>query len=280
MGSFELSYVRMPSHGYPLARDSQFVNDGHRFALKHSSLSFFWDLSFFLVVLLLALPTNAQTFTPERSEDNRSQVCDEAASFAASKKDIPKEILLAVTRTETGRDMHGTTQPWPWTVNMEGRGIWFDSREEGLNFVFDHFLTGARSFDIGCFQINYRWHGANFSSIEDMFDSYLNAEYAASFLRALYLEKGNWKDAVGAFHSRSPRHSDRYIVRFDKILDQLVSSDTHASQASHFDISDHGKNSEAHNSFPLIQSGSITILGSLVPLDLPGSRQPIINLHR
>ena len=47
---------------------------------------------------------------------------------------------------------------------MEGKGKWFQTRDEALSYVFKHFKRGARSFDVGCFQINFKWHGQAFPS--------------------------------------------------------------------------------------------------------------------
>jgi hypothetical protein len=158
-----------------------------------------------LYCTILADPAQATTTIMSRFD----LVCDAAAQHAAEKTGVPPDVLMAITRTETGLAKGGVMQPWPWTVNMEGRGVWFDTKSEALEYVFDHFKTGARSFDIGCFQINYRWHGAHFESIEEMFDPSSNAIYAAVFLRKLYAESGDWTVAAGNFHSRIPARADR-----------------------------------------------------------------------
>ena len=144
------------------------------------------------------------------------QICDQAAHFAARKTGVPLAVLQAITRTETGRKSDGRFTPWPWTVNMEGKGVWFDTLDEARAYVFRHFKRGARSFDVGCFQINYRWHHKAFTSIDEMFEPEANAVYAAEFLRSLYEETGNWTDAAGAYHSRTPKHADRYKAIFEK----------------------------------------------------------------
>lgn len=149
------------------------------------------------------------------------QVCDRAARTAARSQNIPLDVLRAITRTETGRVGDKGLTPWPWTVNMEGTGRWFHSRDEALAYVFKHFKTGARSFDVGCFQINFKWHGSAFRSIEEMFDPELNAEYAATFLRQLYSELGSWRAAAGAYHSRTPSYAKVYTTRFDQIRADL-----------------------------------------------------------
>ncbi len=97
-------------------------------------------------------------------------LCDHAAQTVARDSNIPISVMRAITRTETGRSRNGAVEPWPWTVNMEGTGVWFETREEARAYVLRHFDRGARSFDVGCFQINYRWHGHAFTSIDQMFD--------------------------------------------------------------------------------------------------------------
>lgn len=143
--------------------------------------------------------------------------CDQAAIIVARDTGIPLDILRAITRVETGRGNGDQMQPWPWTVNMEGHGVWFDTKSQAQVYVFRNFRKGARSFDVGCFQINYKWHGHEFDSIEEMFDPIVNARYAARFLRRLHTEHGDWNKAVGAYHSRTHRYAQRYLKRYAEI---------------------------------------------------------------
>lgn len=170
-----------------------------------------------LLVPIASLLASPPTFAGDTSQQTAS-LCDQAAISAARLTGVPVDVLLAITRTETGRQTSDGISPWPWTVNMEGRGQWFDTRDAALAHIFEHFKRGARSFDVGCFQINYKWHGAAFASIADMFDPNANARYAAEFLSRLYAETGDWTSAAGAYHSRTPEFADRYEARFERIL--------------------------------------------------------------
>ncbi|MGR3514768.1 MAG: lytic transglycosylase domain-containing protein [Paracoccaceae bacterium] len=152
---------------------------------------------------------------------NIAGICDSAASLVSRETGVPLDVLLAITRTETGRSSVSGLSPWPWTVNMEGVGKWFDDVASAQAYVGRHFARGARSFDVGCFQINYKWHGQAFGSIEEMFDPILNARYAARFLSDLYTEFGNWSRAAAAYHSRTPKYARRYMARFDRIRADL-----------------------------------------------------------
>ncbi len=153
-------------------------------------------------------------------------LCDRAAQRAALAEDVPLDVLKAIARVETGRTLDGVLEPWPWTVNREGQGYWFASEVEAKSYVFDIFKSGVRSFDVGCFQINYRWHGKAFRSIDAMFDPDENAVYAARFLAQLYAELGSWPAAAGAYHSRTQHLAASYSDRFQTVLAQLDGSGT------------------------------------------------------
>ncbi|MDJ1008265.1 MAG: transglycosylase SLT domain-containing protein [Paracoccaceae bacterium] len=149
-------------------------------------------------------------------------ICDTAAAQVSRESGVPLSVLRAISLTETGRSKGGAFRPWPWTVNMEGKGVWFRTRAEAQDYVDAHFERGARSFDVGCFQINYKWHGAAFATIEEMFDPVANARYAARFLGELRAEFGDWSRAAGAYHSRTPQVANRYRARFDRIRARLT----------------------------------------------------------
>ena len=149
--------------------------------------------------------------------DQPAAVCEWAAMTAATEAGIPADIMGALTLTETGRRRDGIVRPWAWSVNAEGAGSWFDDPAEALAFAEDRIAAGRLNLDIGCFQLNYRWHGENFSSVVTMFDPLENARYAARFMRELHTEFGDWRLAAGAFHSRTPVHATRYLARFDQL---------------------------------------------------------------
>ena len=98
--------------------------------------------------------------------------CDYAAAAAAEATGVPIDILLAITRVETGRG--GGGQPWPWTINADGQGNWYDSKADAVGAATVHLTDGTGTFDVGCFQLNIRWHGAGFDTLSDMLDPALN----------------------------------------------------------------------------------------------------------
>lgn len=154
-----------------------------------------------------------------RAGEDPADQCERAIVNGARRGGVPVEVLHAVALTETGRKQDGRLRAWPWAINREGKGYWFETYEQALAFARQSIAEGRLSFDVGCVQINYRWHGHAFPSIEDMFNPEWTATYAAQFLRTLYEERGDWTAAAGAYHSLTPEKAQAYSARFQRLLD-------------------------------------------------------------
>ena len=229
-----------------------------------SPLGRFLRLSLFVGLIGAGSPGAA---TPE----DTAAICDQMAGLAAQRTGVPLSVLKAISLTETGRKRGKAFRPWPWTVNMEGKGHWFESREAAKAYVDKEYARGARSFDIGCFQINYKWHGEAFASIDEMFDPVPNALYAARLLGQLHSELGSWGKAAGAYHSRTKELAERYQARFERLRGPLLDGDGGAIP----DIPDivlaanggpEAPRPRRANFFPLLQPGTTLAPGSLVPI--------------
>ena len=100
---------------------------------------------------------------------------------------------------ESGRrdPVTGAVHPWPWTVNAEGQGFFYDTKAEAVAAVRAMQARGIRSIDVGCGQINLMHHPDAFPSLEVAFDPQANAAYAARFLKELFAQTGDWNKATG-----------------------------------------------------------------------------------
>ena len=215
------------------------------------------------IVLLFVIFNFA--FSTIAGAEKVSAICENAALRISMESGVPLSVLRSISLTETGRLKKGRLEPWPWTVNMEGVGKWFDDYETAKAYVDRHFNRGARSFDVGCFQINYRWHHQAFSSIEQMFEPIENARYAARFLSELHDEFGDWSKAAGAYHSRTPKYAHKYTARFNRIRKTLEPLAVPSELAS-IPAPQQQKPAPRMNSFPLLQRGFRGQNASLVPL--------------
>lgn len=198
-----------------------------------------------------------------QSAGTHEVLCDRAASKAAQATGVPIDILLAISRVEAGRKTDGTLHPWPWTINADGQGTFYDTEAEAVAAAEAHLTDGTGTFDIGCFQLNIRWHGGAFSSFEQMFDPELNADYAARFLTSLYQETGTWAGAVAAYHSRTPDLAQTYLDRVKAVLETPEATDLPTPDPA-----------LRENNFPLLQAGVQGGFGSVVPMT--AARGPLI----
>lgn len=213
------------------------------------------------LALLFALMAN-MAFA--KAAQTPPSLCTTAAQTAADQTGVPLPVLLAITLTETGRKTDGGLQPWPWAINQAGKGHWFSTPDEAVQFAEVQLDLGLRNFDVGCFQVNHRWHSKSFTSTTDMFDPTSNALYAARFLADLYAEHGDWSLSAAAYHSRTPEYADKYRAKFESILAGLTDQPT----LDYFEPAP----TPRVNRFPLLQAGLRGSTASLVPLHSGGIR--------
>ncbi|MFA8386182.1 MAG: hypothetical protein ACEPO2_11205 [Pelagibaca sp.] len=139
-------------------------------------------------------------------------ICIQAIREAERVHGIPHDLLMALGLQEAGMSFQGSRTIWPWSVNVEGRGHRFDTRAEAEAFVQGQLAQGKRSIDVGCLQINLRWHPDAFPTPGAGFDPALNADYAARFLTNLKSQTGDWWQAAGHYHSATPERKAIYLA--------------------------------------------------------------------
>ncbi len=143
--------------------------------------------------------------------------CEREIIRASRSSGVPVGILYAVGLTESGRG--GRLQPF--AMNVDGKSAFFNRRHEAVSHFRSVKANGARFVDIGCMQINYRFHSVHFANVEDMFDPRKNVEYAAKFLRDLRNREGSWVMAAARYHAGPRNHAahHRYVCA---VLQRLV----------------------------------------------------------
>lgn len=158
-----------------------------------------------LLLLAALLPADASATEP-------ASACLDAAAVAERDWMLPANMIAAIGRVESGRldRLTGRVAPWPWTVNANGGGRYFDTRTEAVGFVRTLQSQGVRLIDVGCFQVDLFYHPTAFASLEEAFDPGANAAYAARFLTALHGQTGSWPEAVARYHSSLALEGENY----------------------------------------------------------------------
>ena len=123
--------------------------------------------------------------------------CEREMARASQEENIPLSVLYSVGLTETGQ--RGLLQPF--AMNIDGTARVAQSLPEALAIFRQAQAHGAKLIDIGCMQINQRYHGAHFTSLEAMFDARRNVAYAAHFLKELRAREASWTLAVARYNA-------------------------------------------------------------------------------
>jgi len=134
--------------------------------------------------------------------------CLQHIDEAEQRFQIPRGILRSIAYVESSWG----GAPWPWTMNVGGRSYYFRTKAEAIQAA--SLPNGQlRPSDLGCMQINTRWHGHRFRNAGHMLDPRTNVLYAGWYLRTLYLQYGSWHEAVARYHSSQGIHQRAYLCR-------------------------------------------------------------------
>ena len=169
------------------------------------------------VVALLFLGTNPVAAASGEGQSAKipviadDQVCLQKIRSEERAHRIPGGLLAAIGFTESGRTVtSGQRSVWPWTVNAEGEGHFFESKADAVKFVEDKLADGVESIDVGCMQINLKQHPDAFASLDDAFDPAVNVAYGADFLKSLHDQTNGWLAAARRYHSATPEKGEPY----------------------------------------------------------------------
>jgi hypothetical protein len=156
------------------------------------------------------LPAFGQFVTTPAS--GQGLLCRAAIDAAERGSGIPPHLLAAISRVESGRrdPATGDWHPWPWTINAEGTGSFYDTKAQAIAAVRALQAQGVQSIDVGCAQINLMHHPTAFPNLETAFDPQANEAYAAKFLKELFATTGDWNKAVALYHSATPELAADY----------------------------------------------------------------------
>lgn len=168
-----------------------------------------WGLPF-LAMLLYVAPAAARLPVADPPA-----ACEAAITTAQHAAQLPLGLLASIALVESGRpDPHtGAVRPWPWTINVGGLGFYFPTKAAAVTAVRALLDLGVQSIDVGCLQVNLMYHPAAFASLEQAFDPFANARYAARFLDALYDRTKDWVQAAGDYHSQTPALGAAYRIQ-------------------------------------------------------------------
>ncbi len=147
-----------------------------------------------------------------------------AYRMIALEKGLPASLLYAVALTESGQSRLSEDQlrPWPWTLNVNGKGQYFPSRKAAWRALQQALDSDQHSVDIGLMQVNWRYHQQALGSPWQALEPYHNLRVGASILKGCHVTKLNWQESVGCYHApnnlpRAQKYSQRVTAYWQQL---------------------------------------------------------------
>ncbi len=156
-----------------------------------------------LLTLLLSfnVSTNAMDIPPAYQE-------------AARTAGVPADIFYAIALQESQAPITAKkTRPWPWTLNIAGKGRYYRSQQDALRALKAYIDSGKCNVDVGLGQIHWCVHAKSFpEGPAQALHPLENLAYAASVLKSEHkvvlrkklrqkLGLDSWWIAVGRYHA-------------------------------------------------------------------------------
>ena len=108
-----------------------------------------------LVATAALTGTLAATPLTSAAATDEAGACLGLIKSAEKSQAIPEGLLKAIGFTESGRvAADGRRVPWPWTVNADGQGYYFETKKDAIAFVEELQARGISVIDVGCMQVD------------------------------------------------------------------------------------------------------------------------------
>lgn len=168
------------------------------------------DLKYFYIFLVLIFSAEVELFA------NTNEPCRKNIEFIEKELKLPNKLLVSISLTETGRNFNGKFQTWPWSLNVSGKTHYFANKIKMKTFLMKKLKSNITNIDIGCMQINYKYHINDLSKVDFFLDPYNNVKWGGDFLKRLYERHKSWNMAISRYHSSDKVRQKKYLTKVYK----------------------------------------------------------------
>ena len=154
--------------------------------------------------------------------DNKWNICRDETRAAERSHVVPSHLLTAISMAESGRwnGEQRANLAWPWTVTARGEGHFYPTKAAAIAAVRNLKAEGLSNIDVGCMQINLKYHPNAFKNLEQAFTPKANVAYAASLVKTHFATHKSWIKAASAYHSTTPKLNRKYKVKLVRLWRQ------------------------------------------------------------
>ncbi|MCO8166201.1 lytic transglycosylase domain-containing protein [Pseudomonas sp. 21LCFQ02] len=177
------------------------------------------------VIAALALSTALAAQALEASAANKPVDVPPAYRLIAIPHGVPPEVLYSVALQESGTPINGKLVPWPWTLNVAGKGYRFATRSDACRALMIALATNSPGrVDVGLGQTNIRANGHRYTYPCEGLDPHINLRVTATILaEQKAASDGSWVTAAGRYHRPAGgAPAARYREAFSRHLSRVT----------------------------------------------------------
>lgn len=170
--------------------------------------------------MLVTLPAQANQVAANEHTD----LIPSGYILIASATQVPPELLYAIATQESALKINQNLhRPWPWTLNIAGKGYYYDDYESACRaLTIALHVHDAKRVDVGIAQINIGWNPELFLDPCYALEPYQNLKAAGQILRKHYEKSGNWITAAGLYHHPAGgSNAEKYRLSVAKRIEKL-----------------------------------------------------------
>lgn len=201
-----------------LIRPLKSTENGSPFALKTK-----WRA--FALALLAASSASVNAVNLDQS------VWDRAGRAHGLDPHLLYSVAIVESRHESPvRD--GSLHPWPYSLNIEGRGVYFENLTDAVSELKAISQASPKAnVDVGPLQISLTWHGHRVENPASLLDLTTAAHVGAEILsEAIASAEGDLELGVGRYHhwrdeSRARMYGARVLAVYESIKPQVEAED-------------------------------------------------------
>lgn len=159
----------------------------------------------FLIMFLSTLSFSKEFVTFEEFAtltNIKRENIDKCITLSSKRNSVPELIIKSIINVENA----GYN---PYAINCNTNVLKVSS---SIKENYKRLITCGDNVDIGVMQINYRVWKKEYPNIttQRMLDPCINIELGTRILNSHYKETKDWITSIGYYHSRTPKHSNKY----------------------------------------------------------------------
>ena len=116
---------------------------------------------------------------------------------------VPVEIVKRIITHESKSFFNGEVQPWPWTLNINGVGYYYNTKKEALEAALQALDEDVKKLGIGFGQLEWKYHGQRADwNLAKALDPANNVKMVCDILVESRKSERvkNWADAIAYYH--------------------------------------------------------------------------------